>query len=110
MPNRAYRNIYRELNTAKSPTPQIGKNLDFGPRMAVWPDPTHGKCSYGYSKVLICVLKKLTFFENLIFYTFLDYVPGSGLMKMFLWAVGSFHVFGEKKRIRLRFSSQSPVF
>ena len=42
--------------------PQIGENHDFWHYMAVWLDPTHGKCSCAYFKISILTCKKVVFF------------------------------------------------
>jgi len=31
--------------------------------MAVWPDPAHGKCSYGYFKIPCLIFQKVSIFE-----------------------------------------------
>jgi len=87
-PNRAYR-IYIGNKIQQNPQPpKIGKNLYFLSYMAVWPDPAHGKCSSGNFNMLI--FQKSDIFENMIVHYFLDYDFGSGLMKTFLWTMGSF--------------------
>jgi len=52
-PNRAYR-VYIGNKIRQNPQPQKSANkLDVLYYLAVWPDPTHGKCSYGHFKMLI---------------------------------------------------------
>ena len=48
----------KELIAPKSPKPH------FLLYMAVWPDLTHGKCSYGYFKISILTFGKVDIFEN----------------------------------------------
>jgi len=45
-------------NPPKSPKPRC--LLD----MAVWPDPAHGKCSYGYVKMSFLTFRKVNIFDN----------------------------------------------
>jgi len=42
--------------------PKSAKTSILGSYMAVWPDPTHGKCSYGHFNILI--FGKSDMFEN----------------------------------------------
>ena len=45
--------------------PQIDQNLILLSYMAVWPDPTHGKCSYAYFGQVV-IFGKMMIFERIL--------------------------------------------